>query len=525
MTARNDLTFEFNDDPRVAEVAATSAEIIMQDLVDTLRQAEHSWQGNSFKKLVNASGKEDLGGGVKVGITVAMQNLLLAFAGRTIPAETGTVTDASIPSGVAGRDVMVDSAALFQTANVQRGSLLINFSDFSIADVVSVDSETQLTTKTLVNGSLNVYTNLDVYHVFNIVQVSATGGNLTAVDALQATIAAILPTAFTQVVLTSSASATIQEQVDVQFSSFGGGIHVDQGNTGGFAVSGTEFPTGTPRQPVDNFTDARTIAVERGFEVMFMHGNAVLPVGLDLSTFEFHGQSLRKTTITIPNGAMVDDCEYLDATVTGTMDGISACKDCTLVDVVDLDGEMVGCGLSGTIGLKAGGEGEFINCHSEVAGGGATPKIIIGTAALLGRNYSGGIHFKGKTSSMPMSWDMNSGQVVVDNDNVGGTVTLRGVGKWKGGESYLGTTLVLNELLTGSDLQTLRKLMVNKMITDPITGIMTIYDDDSVTVLLRGNIFEDVLAAQIYRGRGIERRDRLVLVTDTFAAEFGPEFD
>jgi len=524
MASRNDLDITYNDDPRVAEVQAPSAEIIMQDLVDTLRDAEYSWQGNTFKKLVNASGKEDLGGGVKVGITVAMQNLLLAFAGRTTPAETGTVTS-NPGSSIAGRDQFVDTSADFVTANVQRGSLVINFTDFSIADVISVDDLNTLTTKTLVNGTGNTYDVADVYHVFNIVQVSATGGNLTAVDALQATIAAILPTAFTQVVLTSSASATIQEQIDVQFSSFGGGVHVDQGNTNGFATSGTDFPTGTPRQPCDNFTDALTIATERGFERIFVHGDAVFPVGLDMNSIEFVGQSLRKTLITIPNGAIVDDCEYIDATITGTMDGISACSRCTLVDVTDLDGEMVDCGLTGFIRLKAGGEGEFINCHSEVAGGAGTPQIFIGTAALLGRNYSGGIHFKGKMSSMPMSWDMSSGQVVVDNDNVGGTLVLRGVGKWQGGESYLGNTLVQNEMLTGTDLQNLRKLMTNKMVTDPITGIMTIYDDDSVTVLLRGNIFEDVLAAQIYRGRGMERRDRLVLVTDTFAAEFGPEFD
>lgn len=47
----------------------------------------------------------------------------------------------------------------------------------------------------------------------------------------------------------------------------------------------------------------------------------------------------------------------------------------------------------------------------------------------------------------------------------------------------------------------------NKFITDPSTGIATLYDDDGVSVLKQWNIFEDVSGLQPYRGRGAERRD------------------
>ena len=210
MASRNDLTFEYASSPRVAEIASPSVEIIMQDLVDTFRDAEYSWQGLSFKKLLNASGKEDLGGGVKVGITASLQNTLVAFEGRTTPAETGTVTS-NPGSLVTGRDSFIDTAAFFLVNNVARGSLVVNFTDQSIAEVVSVDAEDTLTTKTLVNGIGNTYDVADVYHVFNVIQCIATAGNLTAVDDLQASISAVLPTAFTQVVIEKSSSATIVE--------------------------------------------------------------------------------------------------------------------------------------------------------------------------------------------------------------------------------------------------------------------------------------------------------------------------
>lgn len=53
------------------------------------------------------------------------------------------------------------------------------------------------------------------------------------------------------------------------------------------------------------------------------------------------------------------------------------------------------------------------------------------------------------------------------------------------------------------------KVLRNKMVTNPSTGVMTVYDDDGTTPLFTCNIFEDVGGAQPYRGQGADRRDRL----------------
>lgn len=210
MTTRTDVDADLFSSPRVLEVQDTSTEMEMQDLVDTARKLEDAFSGMGFPKLINATGKQQLSAGVLVGITVAMQNLKLAFAGRLTPAETGTVTS-NQGSTVAGRDAFTDTAALFQTNNVERGSLVINFSDQSVAEVVSADSEIALTTKTLVNGIGNTYDVTDVYHVFNVVQCRAGAGNITAVDDLQVAISAIQPTPFTQVIIELASGSTIVE--------------------------------------------------------------------------------------------------------------------------------------------------------------------------------------------------------------------------------------------------------------------------------------------------------------------------
>lgn len=58
-----------------------------------------------------------------------------------------------------------------------------------------------------------------------------------------------------------------------------------------------------------------------------------------------------------------------------------------------------------------------------------------------------------------------------------------------------------------ADLALMRKILDNRLHTDPVTGKMTLYDDDGVTPIREWDIFEDVAGGQPYRGQGSERRD------------------
>ena len=73
------------------------------------------------------------------------------------------------------------------------------------------------------------------------------------------------------------------------------------------------------------------------------------------------------------------------------------------------------------------------------------------------------------------------------------------------------TQVQIRQSISGSllDAEEMRKILRNKTITDPDTGVMTVYDDDGVTPFLSGDIFEDADGAQPYRRDGIERRERL----------------
>jgi hypothetical protein len=210
MTTRTDIAFDIRRSPRISIVPNTSDEMIMQDYVDTTRVFEDSFVAMSQSHMINASGKEDLGGGVSVAITAEEQDTKLEFESILTPVETGTVTTGSGAPDANGEQTFVDTTATFITNNVQRGSMVINFTDNSIADVVEVISQTTVTTKALVNGSDNTYESADVYQLFNVRQVNTRGGNLVAVDDVDVSFPAISPTAFTQVIQSTSSSATIQ---------------------------------------------------------------------------------------------------------------------------------------------------------------------------------------------------------------------------------------------------------------------------------------------------------------------------
>lgn len=484
MTTRTDVDVDYYDSPRVLEVEAPSVEMTMQDLIDTVRKQEDSFEGMSFKKLANASGKEDLGGGVLVGITVSQQDMRLAFEGRTTPAETGTVTS-NPGSVVLGRDSFIDTTALFQTNNVARGSLVINFTDQSIAEVYRVDSETQLTTKTLVNGIGNTYDVNDVYQVFNVVQCSATGGNLVAVDAAQSTIPAILPTAFTQVVLTASASATTQNQSSLNFASYNNEIVVDQGNLTGLAQSGTAFPAGTGLQPVQDLADAKLISIATGLRILRFRGNYTFAGGDNIDGFVCTGDGPSESLLDLGLTTSTIRTQFSLCELTGDVNGAINVNDChidaiTGVGSPNFETTFHRCllqpgtviALSATPNLRTI---HIVDCESGSPGD--VPVILDyngSDADMTVRKYAGGMQFINNTSAgTQISYDGDS-HLTLDATNTEGTWAVRG-------DTYItdnstGNATVIDQGTYGKLLELWQRLGL-----DP-SNPLTTNDDNSISV-------------------------------------------
>jgi hypothetical protein len=202
MTIRNDITVDFISSPRVITVASPSVELQIQDLVDTLRDIEDNISNMSYPKLINASGKEPLGSGVLVGVTAELQNAQVAFEARTTAVESGTVT-------TGGTNLLIDASATFVSNGIVRGSVVNNNTDGSVSEVVSVNSETEMSVVSLIGGVDNDFDIGDSYDVYNIVRCNISGGNLVGIDDVGGELDPVLPTAHTQVTRTLSSSATL----------------------------------------------------------------------------------------------------------------------------------------------------------------------------------------------------------------------------------------------------------------------------------------------------------------------------
>tara|TARA_R110000824_G_scaffold94445_2_gene227856 strand:- start:1654 stop:4353 length:2700 start_codon:yes stop_codon:yes gene_type:complete len=80
------MAITFQKAERLIFVTSPQNEVTMQDLVDAIRVYEAELDNLDIPKICDASGKEDLGGGVLVGITVKLWNWKLQFEARPGPA-------------------------------------------------------------------------------------------------------------------------------------------------------------------------------------------------------------------------------------------------------------------------------------------------------------------------------------------------------------------------------------------------------------------------------------------------------
>jgi hypothetical protein len=431
-------------------VQAPSTEITLQDLHDTLTSLEDEPAGMSYEQIIRSTGKDSLGGGVYVGITSTLLNAKLGFQSRKEWFHEGVVT----ADDLTGRR-LIDALATFVTDGVEPGFHVINFTDATMATILRVVSETELETDILGGGIGNHFDVGDAYKIRKVVQCSVAGGNLVALDALGDSMSSILSTVGTQVVRTSSASATLQELADIQYSSFGGGVTFDATSV----YSGSAYPVGTPRQPVNNTTDMLVILAERGFRKVFVIRDMTLDSGSNYSGLTFV-EGAEGAEVTVTSAANVAGCTFDDMEIGGVLDGGAQIENCEISKLDYVDGMLIGCELEPplftdtyTIRLNGVRTAYLIDCF-----GGATthagevrhPYPIVdmgGTGAELAvRGYRGDLKIINKSGPEPVTVDLDSGTVHLDTIT-GGTITVRGVGAvlgTVGGTAVLDTTDLVN---------------------------------------------------------------------------------
>lgn len=198
-------------------------------------------------------------------------------------------------------------------------------------------------------------------------------------------------------------------------------------------LPGTQFPRGTPGDPVDNLADAIIIIESRKLpHRLHLRGQLSLSPADNLDDYDIEGASAELAQINF-GGCSTQDLVISSIGLSGTGSGsILADTASAFSNINAFEGTMIDCGLKDTLTCGGAGPHAFINCYSLVSGT-ATPIIDcddIPNFDLSIRNYNGGIEIRNYSGSgNTMTVDLSSGHLVLDSTCTAGTIVLRGVGK------------------------------------------------------------------------------------------------
>lgn len=310
-----------------------------------------------------------------------------------------------------------------------------------------------------------------------------------------------------QVSLVPSNSAGLINVRASEYASYMDGIAVDVAN----GVTGTAFPKGSHISPVNNIADALLIAQVRGIESFIIHGSLTLDTGTDISGYRLEGENAITSFLTINSGAVVDNCQFEDLFIIGSVfDGYTYIKHCYISNVSGLEGFIEGSIIAGSLSLTGTSHTFFVDCKSGCVGlsGADLPVLSMAGADrhVAFRNFSGPIKITNSTDPLnTMCVDISSGATVtIDSTCTAGTIYIRGVGNVvNNGTMTVGTAAQLDQTTVAS--------AVGGRIVEGT------YTEDQMTRLMSSMLTGKVSGA----GTGIEKfrdlqdtKDRVTVSTD-----------
>jgi hypothetical protein len=471
------LATQFESDPRFSiEEAAT--ELTIQTAVDELRLLEYGWQGMAHPSLLDASGKQSLGGGEFVGITYQGRNALLGFSSVRTAVQSGTATTASsAPIQSTFPNIrLIDISAMFESNGVQLGAAVINFTDESISDVLEVISQTELRVTVPVNGTDNDFAMSDSYGVFNWNRRVIRAGNTTAVDELFVTLDPVMPTFGTHLVIEKSTSAAMlnPDSLDDIHGQVQRSIFIDTE----LVLNGN----GYQQTPYNNWSDAIDDAETNNIKSLVVLADATV----DRQIKNFVVMGVGKPTIDL-NGQNVDKSEFHSCDLTGAMTGEVTARDCALVGVTGIDGHFSNCDLQGVNEIATAGEVVFdSDPHSSVAGLGRPIFSMNASstgAKLSMRGYSGGLTLTNcNHADDAVTLEFAQGKCTLDATCTLGTISVRGVAQLL--DNSAGSTVDITALLDTERAALGIELLESDQVFDQTGGLLHYYRKGTTTDLI-----------------------------------------
>lgn len=309
----------------------------------------------------------------------------------------------------------------------------------------------------------------------------------------------------------SANSAGLLQSREIEQAAFGGCVTLDT-ITG---TPGTLYPQGTRLHPVNTLADAMLIDGVRGFQKFDVHGLIIILAGVNITDRYFYGGGLTlneaDAVIQFEAGCIAEDTWYSGCVIRGVQGGESQYHACRIENLSNAHCHYESCAMIGPITAPVtvptvGHTKSMINCFS-----GVNEFIFDLNGSPLNqvwKAFTGRIRFNnGSNAAGIIRIDMAGGTITIDASCTATNFIVTGhCNVVNNSTANVDTSGVLPN---NAGMTMIQKLLRNKTHTDPATGIMTVFDDDGVTVLYTAALKEDIAGVQQYRGQGANRRDRL----------------
>ena len=311
-----------------------------------------------------------------------------------------------------------------------------------------------------------------------------------------------------QVSVRSANSAGLTFSKEIQDQSYSGARIWINTLTGS---SGVVYPFGTPGNPVSGYPDAFSIADTRSLAKRFhLTGSISSQPADDFSSTDWLGLSKNLAVMDIDGGTSILNSKFEEVSITGELNESHVIENSIVYDAINFLGDVFGSGLRGTITLPSGASTKtytFSNCYGMNESGSA-PVLDCNSSSDLNiqfRNYSGALTVTNYTEpSNNMTFDMSSGDLIIDSSCTAGVIVVRGSGTVTNNSS--GVTVVKHVapewttaeknatvMAIGSIADTvalLQKYQENRSVIDTNNNTLIIYDDDDVTPILAFSLLD-----------------------------------
>ena len=482
-------TLSYDKSTQIMTVLAPDTEITVQEIVNQTREFEDEPHNMEIFKIIDASGKENLGGGVLVGITATLLDWKIAFEARPGPTyilcdisggnlvnfDTGTELYDSPVSPTAFVTVTRTSSA---SATLQELSI-IQFSSYQ--NMVWVDASTSNIGVAFPVGTREAPVNNlnDAFSIANTKGFRKLGllSNITFKGAINeiadiTTVADVTSSLDGKYFTLYDSDESVSFWIDVDNNGTAEPSHgsdrsveittiVEDDDADTVAskiqavINGDADFSATVSTNVITVTDVATgsrtdgSAGTSGFTVNTTAQGAVLH---NMDGYTIMGETALPPIVTIEAGANAINCTFVDCEIVGDLDGGNRLDECIVNNLNYVNGFIMNSALSQTMTLGGGASAHIINCHSNKAVIGSEPAINMGGSGqeLVVSAWEGSLSICNKTGADAATFDLDSGYIHIESTISNGALLFRGIGRIL--DDSTGTAVVTDELVNSANI-------------------------------------------------------------------------